>query len=120
MREFSNPEAYRRRTQPRPRGDVLAAVEEFFNGVYDLAEKHGIADVTFITNALVHADVDPDDSRSLYTCSHIGNESHSVEMSAYLWGYMRETWEGRLNKLANLASKNASKKGSTGHGNEGK
>ena len=107
--KFPNPEAYRRRTAPRPRNEVLASVEEFFNGVYDLAQKHDIANVTFITNAIVNTDADPDGAMSLYTCSHIGNESHSAEMSAYLWGYMREALEGRLNKIANMAIKNAAK-----------
>jgi hypothetical protein len=103
---FSNPKAYLERSKPRSRDDLNDSVAEFFKGVYDLATKHGIADVSFITHCIAETDEGPE---SLYAPCHIGNESLAPEMADYLWSYMRTNWDRRLDEIKAQAAKVAKK-----------
>jgi hypothetical protein len=103
---LSNPKAYLERSKPRSRDEVNEAVSEFFNEVYELATKHGIADVSFIAHGVVRTD---GGSASLYAPCHIGNESLAPEMAAYLWSYMRTNWDRRLDEIKAQAAKVAKK-----------
>lgn len=103
---LSNPKAYLERSKPRSRDDIDDSVVEFFKGVYDLATKHGIADVSFITHCIAETDEGP---ASLYAPCHIGNESLAPEMAAYLWSYIRTNWDRRLDEIKAQAAKIAGK-----------
>ena len=103
---FSNPKAYLERSKPRSRDEVNEAAAEFFKEVYELATKHGIADVSFITHCIAETDEGP---ASLYAPCHIGNESLAPEMAAYLWSFIRKDWERRLDEIKARAAKDAGK-----------
>jgi hypothetical protein len=103
---LSNPKAYLERSKPRSRDDLNDSVAEFFKGVYDLATKHGIADVSFIAHCIAETDEGPE---SLYAPCHIGNESLAPEMADYLWSYMRTNWDRRLDEIKAQAAKVAKK-----------
>jgi hypothetical protein len=104
MSKFSNPEAYEKRSVPRPRDEVLDSIDAFFDGVYDLAQKHGIADVGLSVRC---PQVNVDGYIALRVAAHIGNQDFSVELAHNLYEKMK--LERRISSLQRQAEKRLEK-----------
>ena len=109
MREFSNPEAYEKRSVPRPRDEVLDSIDAFFDGVYDLAQKHGISDVGLGIQcpALL-----PGGGTILHAAAHIGHEGFSVELAHLLYEEMKI--QSRFRRLKQQAQNRLAKRAAKG------
>lgn len=109
MSKFSNPEAYEKRSVPRPRDEVLDSIDAFFDGVYDLAQKHGIADVGLGIQcpALL-----PGGGTILNAAVHIGHQGFSVELAHLLYEEMK--LQRRIHRLKQQAQNRLAKRAAKG------
>lgn len=112
MSVINNPAAYRKRCEPRSQDDANQALEDFYVGVYELANKHGIADVMLVTQVCIRINPNPLDlesERETFASSsmHIGSEAHALELAAYAHAYHRAELEQRLGSIKSNAEKRA-------------
>lgn len=98
-----NPELYARLTKPRPRAEVLAALEAFDAELYALREKHGIADL-LVTSA-THMEKDDGGSEVIITFSHYGNGGFALPMAGATFAHLRAEQDAETLAMAGLKTR---------------
>ena len=112
MNVIHDPRTYRIRCEAREMDVVEEALTEFALGVYDLANKHGVADVMLVmqANVFLRRDLlsnEPPSEQMVSQCLHFGNEAHAVELAAYANAFFRAQPEQRLGFIKTHAEKPA-------------
>ena len=109
-----NPKAYRERSVPRPLDEVREEVGKFCDAVQELAQKHGIADVTLC--ALANVTLPPADladgqvnETSVQLVVHFGDTAKAVECAAYAHAYLRAEEEAYRLRIKAQAEQSAKK-----------
>jgi len=107
---IDDPKAYRARCTPRDSAPANASINAFFHDVRDLMGKHQIADLTMCAQVVVEVKAqdltETDEEVRANACAHIGARLHGVEMSAYLYAYMRSDLERMIESTKSRAQKN--------------
>lgn len=112
LSSIHDPAAYRKRCEPRDPEVANKAMMDFYEDLYELANKHGIADAMVSINLSVRIAPDPLNPDSggetfLSSCIHIGSADQALEMAAYAHAFHREALETRLSHVKVAAAKRA-------------
>lgn len=107
---IDDPRMYRIRSQPRDSESANKSINEFFHDVRELMAKHKIADLTMCAQVVIEVKAqdltEQDDEVRANACAHIGARVNGVEMSAYLYAYMRADLERMVELTKSRAKKN--------------
>lgn len=78
---FNNPKQYQKCATPFPTvQEADAAVQAFWDEVYELRNKHGIANISFV----IYDEIA--ESGPFFICNHIGDSFKQEPMAAFLFG----------------------------------
>ena len=96
MKSHSDPEKYRRLSEPRPVEETNAAINAFFDELGALREKHGMADVTCVIGVKIQY---TDNIGEGVTSCHYGDSTNQERLLALALGQAQAERREMINTL---------------------